>query len=255
MSAPTAPPGKRRRLGEILLDAGLINQVQLQAALAEQRKWGGKLGRTLVEMGFLDEESMVLALSRQLGFPAVDLDRTITPPHVLQMLRVDVAERLGVFPLGGDPLRKILHIATSDPTNVDASQELSFLTGMRIQVSVAGSSAIDRAIRRHYYGERTTSTATATPESFGVEEPTYDLGPLQAARGAPSAAAPPPPAINAITTQLSAIEKRLDAMSERMVLLEKSSANQVRALRGLLELLIEKGVMTRDEFMGKVRKS
>ena len=65
----TASTAKRRRLGELLIEAGVLDPTQLQAALAEQKKWGGKLGRTLVEMGFVDEDSMVRALSRQLKLP------------------------------------------------------------------------------------------------------------------------------------------------------------------------------------------
>ncbi len=254
MSHTSPPPPRRRRLGEILLDAGLITQVQLQAALAEQRKWGGKLGRTLVEMGFVDEESMVLALSRQLNFRAVDLDRTAISPHVLQMLRLDIAERLGVVPLGGDPLRKVLHIATADPTNMEMLQELAFSTGMKLQLSVAGTSAIERAIRRFYYGERTTSSPTATPDAFGVEEPIYELAEEPSQPRPPAQASSPPPEPSQ-ADRIAELEKRLAAATERMMLLEKHSANQVRALRGVLELLIEKGVISREEYMTRLRKA
>src|SRR4051794_8224772 len=112
---PAPPSGKKRRLGEILLDAGVIDEVQLSAALAEQKKWGGKLGRTLVEMGYVDEDSMALALSRQLGLPVIDLDHAPLSPDVPKLLRLDVAERYGVFPVGADTKHKILHVATPDP--------------------------------------------------------------------------------------------------------------------------------------------
>lgn len=233
--AQPAPPAKKRRLGEILLDAGLIDESQLQAALAEQRKWGGKLGRTLVEMGFVEEESMLLVLSRQLNVPAVDLDRATLPPDVGRLMRLDLAEQLGVFPLGGDPLQKTLLVATSDPTNQEMLQELAARTGRRIQWAVAGRSSIDRAIRRYYYGE----SHPLTPTSPDHEEPTRDLGTGQAGPAAPPVAS---------------LEERLGELSERVALLEKQAANQSRALRGLFELLVEKGVMTRTEYLEKIRK-
>ena len=175
MSIPTTTnPGKKRRLGEILRDAGVVTELQLEAALQEQRKWGGKLGRTLVEMGFVDEDSMVLALSRQLGLALLNLDQAPLAPDVVQWLRVDLAERYGVFPLGGDRKARAIQVATSDPTNVEALQELAFSTGLRVSLTVASASGIDRAIRRYYYGESTTASPTATPQSMGLTESTFD---------------------------------------------------------------------------------
>jgi type IV pilus assembly protein PilB len=245
---PTAV--KKRRLGEILMDAGVVDELQLKAALAEQRKWGGKLGRTLVEMGFVDEESMVLALSRQLNLPLVHLDRMNLPPEIVQLLRVDIAERYGVFPLSGDRKQKVLQIATSDPTNVEALQELSFNTGLHIQVSVSTASGIDRAIRRLYYGESTVASLAATPQSMGLTENTYDPDLMQG----PSAPAVAAPLRNGASASANAeLTAKVAELSEQVAALEKLTSNQVRALRGMLELMVEKGVLTREEYLAKVR--
>lgn len=251
MSTPN-PPVKKRRLGEILMDAGLIDELQLKAALSEQKKWGGKLGRTLVEMGFVDEESMVLALSRQLGVPAVDLDRLALPDDIVHWMKLDVAERYAVFPLGGDAGARLLQIATSDPTNLDALQELSFKTGMKIQPSVAGTLAIEKAIRRYYYGERMTTGTTTTPQELGVKEATFELhrmasNPNMQAQPRPQAAAAASP------DAVRELERKVEALADRISLLEKHAANQVRALRGLFEVLVEKRVITREEYQAKVR--
>src|SRR5205823_860861 len=139
-----------------------------------QRKWGGKLGRTLVDLGFVDEPSMVLALSQQLKLPSIDLDAAALPPEVSQLLRVDMAERYGVFPVAGNLAQKTLELATPDPTNFEALQEISFHTGLTIKPQVCSASAVDRAIRRYYYGDTSVSSKTATPQSLGVSEPTYD---------------------------------------------------------------------------------
>lgn len=226
------------------MDAGLLSEPQLKAALSEQRKWGGKLGRTLVEMGFLDEESMVAALSRQLGVPLVDLDKATLAPEVVQLLRVDLAERYGVFPLGGDARTKALQLATSDPTNVEALQELSFATGMKLQTSVATASSIDKAIRRLYYGESTISTETELPSTFGVSEAVFD--PELLTRGGPAAGPN-----GSLPAEVSA---KLEELSSKVAELERLVSGEVRALRGLLELLIERGVVSRDEYLQKVRR-
>jgi type IV pilus assembly protein PilB len=255
LSSPA--PQKKRRLGEILIDAGLIDELQLKAALSEQKKWGGKLGRTLVEMGFVDEESMVLALSRQLGVPLVDLDKLQLPDNIVQWLRLDIAERYCVFPLGGDMAQKVLHVATADPTNLEMLQELAFHTGMKVHASVAGATAIDKALRRYYYGERMTASETITPQALGVKENTYELHRM-----------PTDPNMNAVrpsraaavsssgpeSLRIAELERRIDALNDRIGMLEKHSANQVRALRGLFEVLVEKRVITREEYQAKVRK-
>jgi type IV pilus assembly protein PilB len=249
----TTQSQRKRRLGEILMDAGLITEVQLNAALSEQRKWGGKLGRTLVEMGFVDESSMTTALSRQLHIPEVNLDTLALPPDALEFLRVDIAERYGVFPVAGDRRAKSVTIATSDPTNADQFQELSFNTGMRIQVVVASASSIDRAIRRHYYGESTVSSDVTTPRELGVNEAEYDPAELAAqARGQQAAQAGQPTAAarGPIAADLAA---QLAEANRRMAELERLVAGQGRALRGMLELLLEKGVLDRETYLVKVR--
>jgi type IV pilus assembly protein PilB len=232
---------RRRRLGEILMDAGVVSDVQLQAALAEQKRWGGKLGRTLVEMGFVDEESMTVALSRQLQLPQVDLDRTPLPAGITEFLRVDMAERYGVFPVAGDRKQKTLTLATSDPTNMEALQELAFYAGMRIQVVVASASGIDRAIRHHYYGEAAVSTPTTTPDQLGVREPVFDL--QNGAEQEPERPHKPAP-----QTYRQVLE-----LQERVTELERLLAGQIRATRALVELLVEKSVLAREEFISRAR--
>lgn len=226
------------------MEAGLVSELQLRAALSEQRKWGGKLGRTLVEMGFVDEEAMSAALSRQLNLPRVNLDEAPVSLEVLQLLRVDVAERYGVFPFASDAKQKTLQIATADPTNFEALQELAFNTGLKILPSVAGSSAIERAIRRHYYGESTTASLAARPKELGLSEvelSAHDFIAQSAGATAPASAA---------EVELA---RQVKELSERLAALEKHASTQVRALRSLVELLIDKGTIGQDEYLNKVR--
>lgn len=238
-----------------MIEAGLIDELQLKAALHEQRKWGGKLGRTLVEMGFADEQSIVLTLSMQLGFPPVDLDRVQLPPGITQHLRLDIAERYGVFPIAANPAARTLRIASADPTNQDALQEIAFTTGMKLQVAVATASAIDRAIRHHYYGESITASHATTPQELGLIEQTFEVqqgSPHAELVDAPGFAPSPDPAGSA-SPAVDALAARLGELEGRVAALEKLVANQVRAMRGMLELLVEKRVLTREEWMAKVR--
>lgn len=247
VSAPRAPEphtlnaNRKRRLGELLIDAGLLDDARLSAALSEQRKWGGRLGRTLVEMGFVEEDAMVRALSEQLALPAVDLHVVEVPAEALQLLRVDLAERYGVFPLKGDPHKRTLELATSDPTNQEMLKDLEFQTGMRVQFAVAGATAIDKAIRRQYYGERTQATPTATPQSLGGAETLFELETGSAFSGPKMA------------PEASDLAQRLTDATLKIAELEKALGAQTRVIRNMLELMFEKGVLTREDYLRKVR--
>ena len=243
MTAPIAQPltpPRRRKLGELLVDAGLIDEIQLKSALSEQRKWGGRLGRTLVEMGFLTEDAMVRALSSQLQVPVANLEGVTA--EAVKLLRGDAAERYGIFPVGGDEKAKVLVIASSDPTNQEMLKELAFATGMKIQVQVAASTAIDRAIRRHYYGE----TAPVQPElsgpaanapAFGGNDLVLDLLdlPLQE------------------KPRDAELEAKVAELTRKVSELENALATQARGMRILMELLLDKGTVTREEYLAKVR--
>src|SRR5688500_16621257 len=135
-------------------------------------------------MGFVDEQSMTTALSRQLQIPQVDLDRHKLPDDALQYLRVDIAERYGVFPLGSDKKTNTLTVATSDPTNVDQVHEIAFRIGMKLQLAVATPSSIDRAIRRYYCGESVVASKTTTPQGLGVHEQVYEAEEMNRKNGA-----------------------------------------------------------------------
>ena len=88
------------RLGDLLVQAGAITAAQLERALKEQLAWGGRLGQVLLSLGFTDEVRIATAIARQLGLPAVDLDRAQLPPQVTQLLPLELAERYGLMPLG-----------------------------------------------------------------------------------------------------------------------------------------------------------
>lgn len=250
-------PGRRRRLGELLVEAGLLNEDHLKAALNEQRKWGGRLGRTVVEMGFVTEADMVHVLAQQLQLRTVDLDKAQLPDRITDCLRLDLAERYGVFPLGVDAHGHTLFVATSDPTNVEHVQELEFATNMKLELAVATGSSIDRAIRRYYFGENVVPTATIRPDELGVNETTFELDELmgEAAAAPPSRPEPRktapagPPAPAAVPGEVAALNHEVAVLREQVQALEAISTSQVRALRVLLEILIESGLVTREEYL------
>ncbi len=251
---PASAAARRRRLGDLLVEAGLLNEAQLKSALAEQKKWGGRFGRTVVELGFTTEETMVKVLAGQLSLPTVDLDSAVLPPRIVEHLRLDLAERYGVFPLQIDHTQRTLNVATSDPTNVEAMRELQVATQLKILATVATASSIDRAIRRYYFGEQTTATPAATPQDLGVDETSYELDELLG-QVPPRQPAPEPSPVRPAATDIElALRREIAVLREKVDTLETVNAGQVRALRGLLELLIESGLISREEYVQKLHR-
>lgn len=250
--------GRRRRLGDLLIEAGLMDAQQLQAALNEQRKWGGRLGRAVVDMGFVTETAMSEVLAHQLGLPVVDLDTSALEHVVTSYLRLDLCERYGVFPLEQDAQARTLRLATADPTNFEALQAIEFATNLKVLPVVATASSIERAVRRHYFGEVVQHVDTIRPEAMVMNETTYELDALLGEVPRPSA--PPRPAQRPTRPAASSTDGATEAtlrhevnvLREKVDALEELSASQVRAVRVLLELLIEAGLVTRDEYLEKL---
>ena len=262
----------RRRLGQLLVEASLLTEEQLRTALLEQRKWGGRLGRTIVEMGFVTENAMVAVLAAQLQLRTVDLDAAALPKRVIDHLRIDLAERYGVFPLGVEG--NTLFLASADPTNAEQLQELAFVTAKRVQVALATASSIDRAIRKYYFGDEVSSGDNVHPRELGVvmyeltdqglpaASPAPPIVPPAPPPPSPPSAAPPPrhppqvavaPGPSAPSPAELKLRNEVSLLKEQLLALEATSASQVRALRALLEILIESGLVSREEYLDQLR--
>jgi type IV pilus assembly protein PilB len=239
----------KKRLGEILIDAGVLDAGKLQSALAEQRRWGGRLGRTLVEMGYVDEGSMIFALSRQLGIPAVDLDERKPNGNVAQWLKAELAEKYSVFPLACDRRQKTLQLATSDPTNYEAERELTFHTGMRIQLALAGPKAIEKAIRKHYHGE---DLGAVTSPGEGDSGPKLQLE--RTSHSLPKLKPPTPIAAPRPPSSGMSLSDEVELLS-LLGPLEKQMKTQTKAVRAIIDLLEEKGHLRRGEVDGKLKRN
>lgn len=147
----------RVRVGDLLVEQGLITQSQLDSALQYQKRHPGyrKLGETILALKLVTEEEMLRALARALRIKAVDLRRVShVEPAALQTLSLDTAEKELVLPLRfvqyGASRR--LHVAMADPTNLAAVDELQFRLGITVETSLSTMTQIRDAIRRFYRG-------------------------------------------------------------------------------------------------------
>ncbi|HUJ28446.1 MAG TPA: hypothetical protein VLW85_20635 [Myxococcales bacterium] len=238
----------RIKIGDLLVKAGVITELQLKAALAEQSQWGGKLGDILVRMEFLTEEVLVRALSKQTGIPRADLtgeaDRA-----ALAVIPPDVAEEFGLVPVELKEEGHTLVVAMSDPLNIGVTDHLRSLTGARIEAQLAGASAIRNAISRWYRGETLLGdeeqSVMKVVNNSGQSVVTLD--PRQKPKNAPAQKSGAAPAVAGNgAARPSAVEVLRGV--------EETQRRSVAALKAMVELLIEKGVFSRDEYIARVKR-
>ena len=165
----------------MLLKAGVIHEFQLNSALSFQRQLGGRLGASLIRLGYLDEDTLLSFLAEQMDLSRIDLDAAQIPDDVIRLVPVEKALEFSIIPFGFKKINdaRTLFIAMSDPTSLTAIDDLKFATGYRIRASVASEDSIIRAIKKYYdidapkrSADSPTSTASQPPSPSATRKNT-----------------------------------------------------------------------------------
>ena len=168
-----------RRLGEILIQAGVIEERQLKSALAEAARWGKRVGEVLISRNDCSEQDIIRALSTQLGVPVAPLSTTVMiPQRVLQLIPAEFARERQVLPLFLSSHTGVLDVAVSDPASFELLDELRFRTGHTIRPLVAGPRELDEAIRHFYFGEKRRSGPNHPPRAAHSTPPPRTPAPM-----------------------------------------------------------------------------
>ncbi len=166
-----------KKLGERLIEAGLVNAGAVEQGLEHQKITGHKLGDCLVELGLLQEAALLrfLASEFQTRFVTADkLAKARIATEVLDRLPVRLAEAQNVLPLAVDPERKLLSVVAAEPQNKALMDEIALVTGMsEVYAYVGLRSAIAAAIRKHYYGDPTAFAALLEGPSAQAAAPSF----------------------------------------------------------------------------------
>ncbi|HUP66160.1 MAG TPA: hypothetical protein VM557_12860 [Thermoanaerobaculia bacterium] len=138
----------RRNLGEMLLAANLIDEVQMRVALAEQELTGKKFGSTLVDLKFIDENVLAAFLSRQMDVPCISLLHIEIPKKIARRIPSRVARECRAVPIrmNGEGLE----VAMADPADQDLIEILEQTSGMKIIPLIAPESSLDKVIQFLY---------------------------------------------------------------------------------------------------------
>jgi hypothetical protein len=163
----------KTRLGELLVDGGVLTRGQLGDALRYQEQAGGRLGTNLLELGLVDEKTLAAALAKQFSITSVtaaQLDNV--PAEVLRLVPGPLAARLSVMPIRFDAGR--LWLAMSNPADADAVDEITRLTKKPVRVTVAPDLAIQMALEKHYkVPRRPRQKVAAQSYDIDLDAPLY----------------------------------------------------------------------------------
>jgi hypothetical protein len=249
---------RRIRLGELLIRAGLISELQLNAALAEQKKWGGRLGRILVDMKFLSEDMLVKGLAKLLALPRADLSHIDVPDLILQKFDAGDCQSRGYLPVQYIASEKKLVVAMVEAKDLNLIDDLRFKHGLNIQPAVVGEHALIQAINALFYG-------TSVPHSSPSVEPGMKLVDNQGTtlvKNREQIAAEHVAKMQQKQATVTAVERpasqpgmaRVPDVGAQLSELEAAQRRQARAIKSLVELLIEGGVFSREDFMAAVSR-
>ena len=286
--------GGRLKLGQLLVNKKLITPEQLQAALGEHEQWGARLGMTLVRLGFLDEEDLVRALAGQLRLPVARIKGKHVKDDILERVPSELAEKYRCLPLfmREEAGSRVLFVAMEDPSDLEAIDDLAFQVGEKVRAVLVAPTELEEAIQRHYHGG--TMTGPADPTGMGplsvrsddtgedtaeqTDSTAPDLPPLESPLAPPTASVVsglydertpsdsmfdmgPAPDLTADETLAPELSPSLHGQDT--VAPKTDGASNLTAARGLepsvilralSQLLVEKGVLSREELSQRLRQ-
>ncbi len=138
----------RKRIGDLLYEAGILSAEQLNEALKYQKQSKGRLGDVLIEMGFITETQLIEVLEFQLGIPHVNLSKEKIDPSLLTLIPENMANRYLVMPIRKE--RNKLFVAMADPMDYYAIDDMRMSTGFQIEVAIATKDEVKLFIERYY---------------------------------------------------------------------------------------------------------
>jgi len=146
----TSHRSKTKRLGELLVEKGLLTEEQCRHALDIQKKTGRRLGQAIIELGFVKEEELLQVLSKQMALPHIWLRKGLIDPKIINIISAEKARLHKIIPMFR--IKNNLILATSDPQAIFVIDEIEEATGLAVQPVLTRSNDIDKAIEEYYGG-------------------------------------------------------------------------------------------------------
>jgi hypothetical protein len=273
-----APP--RNRIGELLVKARVIDELQLRSALARHDQWGGRLSRVVTDMGLAKEETVLSAIAQATGTQRFHLGNLTRDASALSKVDVTLAEQKGIFPVALKDNGKTLVLAMADPTDLNTVDQVAARARARVLVVIASDREIEHAILRHYRGQEPVAMSTRyngehrQPDALSSEEEGDEFKVVDMSGNTvvkriseivpPQAAPASAPAPGGGSTASDLLDEILAGGAsapagfspEELQRLETLRVNQEKSskiLRALLELLLEKNALAQRELAARIR--
>lgn len=161
---------KKLRLGDLLVNKGLIDQEQLMTALAEQKNKNMKIGEAVISLGYVTQEQINDLLCEQLDIEYVDLRKIDIDENSVHLVEEEIIRKYNAFPFGVDKKQvNILKVAMDNPMDIMAIDDIGIITGMTVLPYLANGYDIGAAIDK-YFGQ---AQAMAVAEQFKQEQKDY----------------------------------------------------------------------------------
>lgn len=141
---------KAKRLGETLIEKGLITEEQCQKALDLQKKTGKRLGQIIIDLGFIKEDELLQVLSKQMAIPHIWLRKGLIDPGIINIIPAEKARLYKIMPMF--KVKTNLILATSDPQAIFVVDEIEEMTGLTVQPVLTRYEDIGKAIEEYYGG-------------------------------------------------------------------------------------------------------
>ena len=173
-----APATDSGRLGELLVAKGVVSADQIRIALTERKHSHEPLGRILVRFGFVTEGVARDMLAGVLGHDSVDLSKVLIDSDVVKIVPREIARRYRILAIARDPASRRLTVATPDPSNILATDQVRALAGPGVEVRalLAGEVEIDKAIDRFYGHELSVDGILAEIETGEIDHRSLETG-------------------------------------------------------------------------------
>ncbi|WP_426757184.1 hypothetical protein [Myxococcus sp. Y35] len=275
----------RNRIGDILVKARVIDELQLRSALATHDQWGGRLSRIIADLGLATDDVITEAICQGLGMQRIQLGNVTRDAGALARVDVSLAEQKAIFPVSLKDNGKTLVLAMADPTDLATLDQVAAKSRARVVVMVAGEREIEHAILRHYRGQEpvvsTRFGGNKRPSDTPDDEDEFKVvdmsgntvvkriaditppAPAAAPAPAPRAAAAPAPAPSSSASAADILDEILaggapssewtDEDLKRLQTVQQNQEKSSKILRALLELLLEKGQLQQRELAARMR--
>jgi len=230
-------------IAKFLLDTGLLDQFQYQSAKDHQSQAGGKFHLVVVQLGLVPEERMVMVISKVVGLPKMTLTGKHADPEALKKLPGDFCYERLVYPSaiieGGTAIR----LAMADPTDVTTRSQAQVRSGLKIRPVVAAVSEVREAVRRDYgIEEKKEAYVTGSIDlSLTDEEIAADVFKVTDLAGK-----------TRVKHEPGQLEQA--ALIVRLENLIEGQENFETAMKGVIELCVEKGLFNPAEIQERMKK-